>query len=177
MALDIIGLTLIIIFFIRGYMKGIIVAVFSMLAVLFGIICSLKLSEKLATWLFEKGYVTSGWGQLISYLVIFTAGFLLVRLIAKAIDTVSKAAALGWLNGLIGGLIYAFMIALVWSSVLWLGNQMQVLKPEMIASSKSYPYLSELAPWVFQKVGLLWPMVKDIFADLQVFFANVNKKL
>lgn len=177
MALDIIGITLIILFFIRGYMKGIIVAVFSMLAVIFGIICALKLSERLATWLFDKGYITSGWGQLISYIVIFTAAFLLVRIIAKAIDSVTKAAALGWLNGLVGGFMYSFMMAVVWSSILWICGQMQIIKPETIAASKTYPYFAKLAPWLFEKIGLLWPMVKDIFADLQVFFANVNKKI
>lgn len=175
MALDIIGLTLIIIFFIRGYMKGIIIAVFSLLAVVVGVICSLKLSEKLATWFHEKHLISSGWAQIISYLIIFTAVFLLIRLIAKAIESVSKAASLNWLNKTIGGLLYAFMICIVWSSVLWLSNEVGAIKPEMAASSKTYPYLSKLTPWLFEKIGLVWPMVKDIFRDLQEFFANIQK--
>src|SRR5690606_16710973 len=109
MALDIIGITLILLFFIRGYMKGLIVAIFSLLAILLGIICSLKLSGILATWFYEKGYITSGWGQLISYIIIFTTVFLLVRLVAKAVESVTRAVALGWLNKIIGGVLYAFM--------------------------------------------------------------------
>ena len=51
--LDFVGLTIIIIFFIRGYMKGIVVALFSVLAVILGIICALKLSGLLGQWLLE----------------------------------------------------------------------------------------------------------------------------
>lgn len=175
MALDIIGIALIVLFFIRGYMKGIIIAVFSLFAILFGIICALKLSEKLASWLYDRDIITSGWGQFISYLVIFTAAFLLVRFVAKAIESVTKAVALGWLNGLIGGLLYGITAAIAWSSVLWLLNEMHVLKPEMIAASKTYPYLSELAPKLLHKIGVLWPWVKSSFTDLEHFFDHINK--
>lgn len=41
MALDVIGIILIVLFFIRGYMKGLIVALFSVLAILLGIVCVL----------------------------------------------------------------------------------------------------------------------------------------
>ena len=103
MALDIIGVTLIIVFFIRGYMKGIIVAVFSVLAITLGIICSLKLSEKLASFLYEKGWVTSGWAQLVSYVLLFVAIVLIVRVVAKAIETSAKALMMGCINSGIGG--------------------------------------------------------------------------
>ena len=56
--LDIVGVILIILFFIRGYLKGLIVAAFSMLALLLGIICSLKLSQSFSEWLLKNGYVS-----------------------------------------------------------------------------------------------------------------------
>lgn len=175
MALDIIGLILITLFFIRGYMKGIIVAVFSMLAILLGIIVSLKLSAKVAALLLERHIVTSGWAPLVSYVILFAGVFILVRLLAKAISSVTKAATLGWLNGLVGGALYGFMAAVVWSSVLWICTQMQLIDQPTLSASKTYPYLSKLAPWVFDKIGAVWPMVKDIFAELKQFFDNVNK--
>lgn len=177
MALDVIGILLIILFFIRGYMKGLIVAVFAVLAILLGIICSLKLSEKLATWLHDSGIITSGWVQLVSYIILFIGVFLLVRFMAKAIESALKVSMLGWLNSLIGGLLYAFMAAVVWSSFLWLATQMQLIKPETIAASKTYPLLSKLALWVFEKMGALWPMTRHVFGDLQHFFDQVNTKM
>ncbi len=177
MALDIIGISLIIIFFIRGYMKGFIVAVFSVLAIILGIICSLKLSSSLAQFLFDKGIITSGWGQLASYVFLFVIVVLIVRLIAKAVQTSFEAVMLGWANRGIGGLLYAFMAAVVWSSFLWIGANMHLIEPATIAESKTYTYLSPIAPWMFDKIGAVWPMVKNIFTDLETFFTDVNQKM
>lgn len=177
MALDIIGLTLIVVFFIRGYMKGIIVAAFSVLAILLGVICSLKLSHLLSAWLLEKHIVTSGWVQLVSYLILFVAVVLLVRLAAKAIEKSFEAMLLGWVNKSIGGFLYAFLALVVWSSVLWMMNQLHLISPETIAASKTYEYMEPVAPWVFDKVGAVWPMVKDIFTDLHEYFDNADNHL
>lgn len=174
MVLDIIGITLIIIFFIRGYMKGIIVAVFSVLAILLGVICSLKLSQTLASYLLEKGYVSSGWAPIISYVVLFVAIVLIVRLIAKAFESSAKAMMMGWINSSIGGFLYAFLAAVIWSSFLWLGNEMSLISEATIAESKTYSYVAPLAPWLFDKVGKIWPDIKNVFSDLQTYFDRVN---
>lgn len=177
MVLDVIGILFIALFFIRGYMKGFIIAAFSLLAILLGIICALKLSHLLAVFLFDKGIVTSGWAQLVSYVVIFIGVVLLVRLIAKAIETALKIAMLGLVNKLIGGLLYAFMAAVIWSSLLWIGNQMHLITPETIAASKTYSWLAPMAPWVLEHIGSVLPFAKNVFTDLQHFFHSVNQKL
>ena len=177
MALDLIGVTLIILFFIRGYMKGFIIAAFSVLAILLGIICALKLSHTLAAFLFEKGLITSGWGQLISYIILFIGVVLLVRLVARAIEAALKLALLGFVNKLTGGILYAFLGAIIWSTLLWICNQMHIITPETIATSKTYSWFAPLAPWFFEHVGKVWPFAKNIFADLQHFFESVNQKL
>lgn len=177
MVLDIIGISLVILFFIRGYMKGIIVAAFSVLAILLGVICSLKLSGKLAAYLLEKGFISSGWAPVLSYVVLFIAVILVVNLAAKAIEKSLQAVMLGWVNRMIGGILYAFLAIVLWSSLLWLGNKMQLIKPETRTTSKTYTYLEPVAPWLFGKVGLLWPMAKDVFGDLESFFSDVNQKL
>lgn len=177
MVLDIIAITLIIIFFIRGYMRGFIVAAFSVLAVVLGIICALKLSERLATYLFEHGYVTNGWAQVVSYIVLFVVVLWAVRLIAKAIESAMKAVMLGWVNKGLGGLLYAFIAALAWSTLLWLGTEVKYITPEQIAASHTYEYIEPLAPWVAEKTGALWPMAKNVFSDLELFFDNVNEYL
>lgn len=177
MAIDFVIITLVILFFIRGYMKGIILAAFSVLAIVLGIICALKLSERLATFLFEQGYVTNGWAQYISYIILFTGVVLLVRLAAKAIETGLDMAMMGWVNRGFGGLLYAFVAVVACSALLWLSTKMQFIQPETIAASKTYEYVSPVAPWVAGKVGKLWPVAKDVFADLQLFFDNVNTSL
>lgn len=176
MVLDVIGIILIILFFIRGYLKGIIVAAFSVLAILLGILCALKLSQSFSAWLLEKGYATSGWVQVISYVVLFVGVFLIVRLVEKLIEKAVEGMMLGVVNKLIGGLLYAFLGAVLWSSLLWIGNQMHLISPETIAASKTYTWLSRLAPWFFEQAGKLLPFVRDTFSKLEHFFDTVNHK-
>lgn len=177
MVLDIIGITLVLIFFIRGYMKGIIVAAFSLLAIVLGIICALKLSHLLAEWFYKNNIITSGWGQLLSYVLLFILVVFIVRLIAKAIQSSFEAMMLGWVNKAIGGLLYAAMAAFAWSSVLWIGDHMHLFTTETIAGSKTYPYFSRIASWVCEQVGKLLPFAKNVFSDLQHFFEHVNQKI
>jgi membrane protein required for colicin V production len=175
MTLDIIGITLLIIFFIRGYMKGIIVAAFSVLAVLLGVVCALKLSQLFAAWLMEKGWVTSGWAQLLSYVVLFIGVMLLVRLVGKAVQSSVEAVMLGTVNRIIGGLLFMGITAVVWSSLLWIGTKMMLISPETIAASKTYTYFEPVAPWAFEHIGKLLPFARDVFDKLQEFFDTVNQ--
>lgn len=177
MILDIIGVTLLVAFFIQGYRKGIIVALFSLLAIVLGIICALKLSQKLAGYLFATGWVTSAWGQLISYILLFIGVAWLVRLGGKYIQKSFEAVMLGLPNRIIGGVLYAFIAAFIWSSCLWLGNQAHMLTPETIAASKTYERFVPIAPWVFEHIGAVLPFAKNVFSDLQHFFNGVNQHL
>jgi len=176
MVLDVIGILLIFLFFIRGYSKGFIVALFSIVAILLGIIVSLKLSHGLATWLLTKGYVTPGWAQLASYLILFISVMLIVRLLARLLQKAIEGMMLGMVNKLIGGLLYAFFGAILWSSFLWIGGHMHIIAAETIATSKTYSWLSALAPWFFEQVSKLLPFAKDTFSNLEHFFSALNQK-
>ena len=177
MALDVIGIILIILFFIRGYMKGFILAAFSVLAILLGILCALKLSQSFAAWMLAKGYVSSGWVQVVSYVLLFILVVLVVRMVGKLIEKAVEAVLLGFVNRVIGATLYAFLGAVLWSSLLWIGSHMHILTPEVIAASKTYALLSRLAPWFFEQAGKLIPYVKDTFTNLEHFFDSVNQKL
>ena len=177
MIIDIVTITLILLFFIRGWRKGVIVALFSLLAVVAGIICALKLSGVFAAYLFSKGWVTSGWAQIIAYVLLFIGVIWLVRLGAKIIQRSVEAVMLGFINRLAGGLFYSLLMAIIVSACLWLANQVHAISPETIAVSKTFSYILPLAPWVFAHIGAVLPFVRTIFADLQHFFEGVNQHL
>lgn len=155
-------------------MKGIIVAAFSVLAIVLGIICALKLSETLASYLLEKEYVSTGWAQLVSYSILFIGVVVLVRLVAKAIQASAEAVLLGWVNKSLGGLLYAFIAVMAWSTLLWLGDKMKLVQPETIAKSKTYEYVAPVSPWMADKVGIIWPMAQEVYGELETYFDKVN---
>lgn len=177
MTLDLIAISLAILLFARGFKKGIIVAIGSVLAIILGIVCAMSLSGKLSVYLLDKGWINSALAPLLSYAIIFVGVLWLVRILAKLLEQLSSAAMLGWANKSIGGFLYIAMGMLVYSSVLWLCNSAHILSQETIVHSKSFPYLSPLAPWVFEQVGQLIPIAKDSFADMRLFFDQLHQQL
>ena len=176
MAIDVTGLIIIGLFFYRGFTRGLIVAAFSVIAILLGILCALKMSQSFGTWLLEHGYTTAGWAPIVSYLVLFVGVVILVRLIAKMLQNAVEHMMLGTVNKLAGGALYGLLGAIVWSSILWMSAKMNMFSPELIAASTTYSWMSQLAPWFFGFAGNILPFAKDVFGNLAHFFDTINKK-
>jgi len=175
MAIDVTGLILVILFFIKGYSRGLVVALFSFIAIFLGITLSLKFSHALAEWLLAKGWVNSGWALVLSYVIMFTAVVLLVRIVARLIQKSMEMVMLGMLNRIGGGVLYVLLGAILWSTLLWLGEQLHVITSSMTAGSMTFAFFTKLAPILFSVIGHLLPFVKDLFINLQHFFDHVNQ--
>ena len=175
--LDIIGIIILVAAFFRGYRKGVVVALCSLLGVVLGMLCALKLSGALGAYLMEQGWVTSAWAQIISYVLLFLGVMWLVRILARAVEGVLKAAMLGLVNRLAGGVLYALIGAFVWSAVLWIANRAHLIAPETMVASHTYAYFEPVAPMVFAHIGSVLPFARDVFADLGHFFDGVNQHL
>lgn len=177
MIIDAIFLVCLIVFLIRGYSKGVVVALFSVLAIILGVLGALKLSGTLASLLFQDGEKGGRWVPFVSYAIVFFLIVWLVRLGARLIQRSFEAVALGWVNRMAGAVLYAFLVSFVFSSILWLFNQMGVIKPETKEASYVYHIIEPLAPKVFALIGTVLPFAKHIFEDLSGFFDRVNQKL
>jgi membrane protein required for colicin V production len=177
MIIDSIYLICLLIFLVRGYSKGIVIALFSVVAIIFGVLAALKLSGTVSKMLFSSGNGAAQWAPLVTYALIFLLVVWLVRLGARLIEKSFEAVALGWINKLAGAALYGFLISFVFSSLLWLLDKMQLINAETKAASKVYPLLDTLAPMVFSGIGNILPFAKHIFDDLSGFFDGVNQTL
>ena len=177
MLLDIIGISLLVLFFIRGYRKGIIVALLSVVGLVLGVVVSLKLSGALAGWLHAQDIAGARWALLISYVLLFVGVILLVRLIARLLEGSIKSLMLGPVNGLVGGLLYSLLAAFAWSALLWLAHRVHLLDPDTLAGSVTYSWFAPVAPRVVSLMGSLLPFAEGILAELESLFDDFNKKL
>ena len=162
---------------IKGYSKGFVVALFSVVAVILGVLAALKLSQTLSEALFSEGGNFGKWAPIISYMIVFVIIVWLVRLGAKLIQKALHAVALGWLNKLSGAVLYGFLLTFVFSSFLWLLSRMNLLNNDTKDASKLYTFIEPLAPKVFTLIGAILPFAKTIFSDLSQFFDQVNQKI
>lgn len=173
MAIDVIYLILLGLFMIRGYNKGVVVALFSFIAIILGVMGALKLSGSVSRLLFSD----SQWAPFLTYIIVFVLIVWLVRLGARMIEKTFEAVALGFVNKLSGALLYGLLVTFVFSSLLWLLNQMGLIKPETQAQSKVYALIEPFAPHLFSLIGRLFPFAQTVFQDLEHFFDRINDKL
>jgi membrane protein required for colicin V production len=161
----------------RGWGKGFIMSLISLVATLIGLVAALKLAPKLAGWMYDLGIIKSGWGPLISFVILFLLIIWGVRWIAHRFENFAEALWLGMVNHILGALLQLLLSATVWSILLWLARRAYLLPAEMVATSRLYPYVEPIAPWVFAHIGAVIPLAKNAFSDLSHFFDRVNSGL
>jgi len=177
MALDFIIAILLVAACIKGLRKGLIGALFALVAYIIGIIAALKLSAVVANRLGEHAAVSAKWLPLLSFLLVFITMVLLINWSGKLLQSALETMMLGWVNRAGGALLFTLLYALFISVALFYLVQLKFIGDETTASSNLYPYLSPLGPWITEGIGEIVPPVKDVFAQLERFFSELAVKL
>ena len=177
MLIDIIFAILLVLAVVRGYQRGLIVGVFSLVAIVIGLAAALKLSAAVAGWIGRSVNVSTQWLPILSFALVFLGVILLVRLGANAIEKTVEVAMMGWVNRLGGILFYLAIYVIVFSVVLFYAEQVKVLSPEAIHSSVSYSYVQPWGPRAIEGFGKVVPVFKDMFAQLEDFFGKLSHQV
>lgn len=177
MGLDIVLLALLTWYGFKGYKKGIVQVLFSAVAMIAATLGALKLSGKISGYFFQKDSDISPWLPVLSFILVFSAILFLVFLISKTIDSSLKKIRLGWLNRLAGMALYILMISFVFSTVLWIGDKVNLIKPETKSASLTYPFIAPIAPKGFELFGTVLPFVKSSYAEMEALFDKVDQHL
>jgi membrane protein required for colicin V production len=173
MFIDIVFLLLILLACVKGYTKGLIIALFSIIGFIAGLAAALKLSvyasEKLSTTFNASGK----WLPFISFILVFLVVVVLVNLGAKLIQKSVEMLMLGWLNRLGGIILYALLYSILFSIFLFYAVQLKIVSVNTVSASQVYPYIQPLGPWVMESLGKVIPAFKDMFTQLEEFFGKV----
>ena len=176
MFIDIIAIVLVVLAIIKGFSKGLVVAIFSLLAFVIGLAAAIKLSAVVAEYLGTNTNISQRWLPILAFAIVFFVVVLLVRLGAKAMEGALKTVMLGWLNKLGGVVFYFLLYFFIFSIILFYATQLHIIKPETIETSSTYPIIYPMAPVVMDALGSLIPFFKNMFADLENFFYHLSKK-
>lgn len=136
-----------------GFKNGLIIEVASLAALLLGIYGAIHFSDLTANFLVANLNITTQYINLIAFAVTFVGIVIVVHLLAKMIDKLVKAVALGFVNRLLGmvfGLIkYAFLISIILVIINAINRNLNFLSDEKTESSLLYKPLSNFAPTIF----------------------------
>jgi membrane protein required for colicin V production len=161
----------------KGIQRGLIVALFSMIAFIVGLVAALKLSTVVAAYLDDSINVSARWLPFLSFALVFIIVVLLVRLLAALLQSTIEMAMLGWANRLGGILLYAIMYIMIFSVILFFAVQMNFLSHDTLANSVTYTYIKPVGPFVIDGIGVVLPWFKDMFSELQGFFTRLSEEV
>lgn len=150
---DIVILVVLLFFFIRGIIKGFIIELASVLALIIGIWGALKFSGYTGAKLTELFDLSTQWLGLIAFAVTFIIIVVAVHFVAIITDKLFSAIALGWLVkilgavlGLIKGLIIVSIVLVFMNTV---NERVEFLPPDKVEASKLYRPVAKIAPAIF----------------------------
>lgn len=174
---DIIAVVILLLAIIKGYQRGLIVGIFSFLAIVIGLAAALKLSSLAAGYIGKAINISDTWLPVISFAVVFIIIVLLVRLGANMIQRTVEFSMLGWVNRLGGIIFYIAIFFLVYSVLLFYADQLNLVQEETREKSIAYNYIQPWGPRVIDGMGSAVPFFKGMFADLQLFFDGLAQKI
>lgn len=177
MIIDIIFAILLVFAIIHGLRRGLIIAVFSFVAIVIGLAAAMKLSTVVAEHIGKAVNVSDKWMPIISFALVFLVVVILVRLGARSLQKVTETIMLGWANKLGGVLFYAAIYITAFSIVLFYAEQIRLIKPATTEASVSYSFIQPWGPKAINALGSVIPIFKDMFSQLEDFFSGVAEKI
>lgn len=153
----------------KGFSKGVIHQAATLVALILGIIGAIKFSGFTSALLIEKTSMTGEYMPLISFALTFIVIVIGVHFIAKLLEKLITAVALGFINRLAGAIFsmtkFAFIISIILVVLNTVHAKYSFLPEEKINKSLMYKPLSGFAPKIFPYLQFDNP--SEIFEDVQ----------
>ncbi len=153
-----------------GYQRGLILAIFSFLSLWVGIFFAFKFCSIVAAWLGQRITVSDRWLPILSFLLILLGVILLIRLGAKALESMLELAQMGTFNRVAGAVLYTLLLLSVSAAVIqglqWSGLVTAAEGQESIFIQHVQPIFIEgfelLSQWI--------PGGREVFDTLDKYF-------
>ncbi len=176
MIVDILFLIILVLYVFKGYRRGALVSLFAVVAIIIGVWGALRLSSRVAVYLADS--FSPRWVLLISYVLVFFSIALGIRLCAIVLQKSLEYLALGVFNRIAGALLYGLIVCFAASSFFWLLSRLNIGAVDTLrAQSIVFNRLEPLAPYLFDLIGSVIPVIKDVFKDLSDVLDTIPVKI
>lgn len=154
--LDILILLPLLIGLIRGLMKGLIVEVTSIVAIILGFFGAKLWSATFASWLMQQFEWSETACIVVAYALLFAGIALLLNVLARLLSKLFQKIQLGWLNRLLGGIFgtakWGIVIVALVLCVHSLDKQFQFISPELKEQSVVYTSITPYAEKAWNEI-------------------------
>ena len=151
----------------RGYRKGFLMEVVSILALVLGVLGAFKLMEQGMIFLDEKFDINGTLLPYLSFFLIFILILIGVFLLGKSVKTVLNMTLLGSVDNLIGAVVGMLKWAFGISILIWISGSVDLYLPgETTSESYLYPFVAALAPRVIDFFTMIFPMMEGLWENV-----------
>ncbi len=164
MWLDILTGTILIIALLQGYKNGLIRAIVSFMSLFIGLVLAFQFAGWVALQLKEHTKIASHWLPFISFLMVLIVVLLILKWTSRLLQQTAEWLMLGWLNKLLGILLYGFIYFTILSAVVYFLQVLGVLEESQMKTTYSYTYLKKWWPYCMGKIGDWLPSIKHSIA-------------
>jgi membrane protein required for colicin V production len=147
-----------------GYKEGFLMELFSLLAVILGVLGGFKLMGWAMIFLADEFNVDQKVLPYVAFAVVFIAIVIVVKLLGNMIKLSIDKSFLGRVDQLAGAVLGFFKIAFLLSVTLWLVDSFMSGLPESWREdSWILPKVADFAPTVTSWISEFFPVFRDVF--------------
>jgi membrane protein required for colicin V production len=156
---------------IKGLMKGLIVEIAGLLALVLGVWGAIHFSGVVGEFLSAKFDWNEKYISLSAFVITFLGIIIAVSTLGKALTSVASVIALGWLNKLFGAIFglakFAFILSVLLTILMQVNSKFDFMDKKVVKESILFEDVSKIAPAIL-------PMLNDI--DVQNWWDKAYEK-
>jgi membrane protein required for colicin V production len=151
---------------VSGFKDGLIVSLFSVIAIILGVLGGFKLMGSLMVLLADRFNMDEKVLPYVAFGVVFGVIVLVVNLVGKLIKVSVNSTIFGWFDNGAGALLGMVNAIFMLSVILWITESLKLnLAHHWIADSWLYPIVANFAPKVTNWVAEFFPIFKDVLQE------------
>ncbi|MEK0422152.1 MAG: hypothetical protein RLZ95_62 [Bacteroidota bacterium] len=164
MWLDILTGTVLVIAILQGYKNGLIRAVISFMSLFIGLVLAFQFAGFVSGQLKAHTKISSNFLPFISFLIVLIGVLFALRWVSAFLQQGAQWLMLGWLNKLLGIVLYGFIYFTMLSAVVYFLQLLGVIEAVNMKQTYSYSYLNSWWPAIIGKIGSWLPFIKQSIA-------------
>ena len=155
--LDIIIICLIALLIINGAMKGFIISLASLVALVLGIYIAVNFSNYIEVALMDHLHPGRTWLPILSFTITFLIVVIVVMLLAKALEKLVDLVGMGILNHVFGGIFGLIkgilLVSVIFFIISGFDPQEKLIKPKTKQESMLFGYVNKVFPFMMKMFG------------------------
>jgi membrane protein required for colicin V production len=155
--------------FVKGFSAGLVRTLFELLAWIIGLLIALKLTSVISVLVASKLNWNPSYLPILVFVAIIVIAHLAITGVGKVVEKLIKVVQLGWLNRVLGGIVYVVVNLTIFSVFLWLLVKSGMISADTIHQSKLFFIVSPIAPAVMSFVSNLLHNT-NLLAELENYF-------